>query len=460
MSSRVMFWFVFAISIALASPVGNAQRGPSTRPMIVIFHEDAPLAAFEARYRADDRAQSNPAAWGYLRRDVAGAVQALEARAGFRADHVYSHAVKGFAARLTASQIADLANDPFVDYIEADGIMEIVAQTLPWGINKIDADISSTRAGNGSGTISNVNVYVIDTGIASHADLNRVGHVNFASGQNTDCHGHGTHVAGTAAARDNASDVVGVAPGAPLTGVKVLGCSGSGTTSGVIKGVDYVTANAKKPAVANMSLGGGASTALDDAVRRSAAFGVFYAIAAGNSAANACNSSPARAGAGTTSHHDRRRNGFGRSRSVVEQLRQLRGHLGAGGEHPLDPTRRWDDNHVRHVDGIAAWRRRRGTLSVFLDDSESRHDRTSAQVSSGDDREQEQGWSDDHEIERRAFLISWQVHTTATGDGACTAIWCRSQIATSGASTLGIHSSPPPEDPGKPEPAVCAMLLR
>ncbi|MFN2414058.1 MAG: S8 family serine peptidase, partial [Pyrinomonadaceae bacterium] len=111
--------------------------------------------------------------------------------------------------------------------------------------------------------------------------------------------GHGTHVAGTVAARDNASDVVGVAPGAPLTGVKVLGCSGSGSWSGVIKGIDWVTANAVKPAVANMSLGGGANQAVDDAVVKSANSGVFYALAAGNDGADACNSSPARAGAGT-----------------------------------------------------------------------------------------------------------------------------------------------------------------
>jgi subtilisin family serine protease len=126
-----------------------------------------------------------------------------------------------------------------------------------------------------------------------------VNHVNFAGGKNADCNGHGTHVAGTIAARDNTVDVVGVAPGAPLTGVKVLGCNGSGSTSGVIKGIDWVTANAQAPAVANMSLGGGASQSLDDAVRNSAAAGVFYAIAAGNDGANACNSSPARAGAGT-----------------------------------------------------------------------------------------------------------------------------------------------------------------
>jgi subtilisin family serine protease len=140
---------------------------------------------------------------------------------------------------------------------------------------------------------------VIDSGIDSHSDLNRSGHVNFAGGKNTDCNGHGTHVAGTVAAKDNSSDVVGVAPGAPLFGVKVLGCSGSGSTSGVIKGVDWVTANAKKPAVANMSLGGSASQALDDAVKKSAASGVLYSIAAGNDGADACRYSPARAGTTT-----------------------------------------------------------------------------------------------------------------------------------------------------------------
>jgi aqualysin 1 len=298
--NRLLLACCAALSVvALSTAAVVAQRPAMTFPVIVVFHPDAPLDSFAPGYQADERAAANPDAWGYLNRGVAGAVQALERRDGFRAEHVFSAALRGFSARLTARQIAVLQDDSNVAYIEADGEMHAINQVLPWGIDRVDADLSSTKAGDGAGAVSNVNVYVIDTGIGTHQDLNKVRHVNFAGGKNDDCHGHGTHVAGTASARDNTADVVGVAPGGPLTGVKVLSCTGSGTTSGVIKGVDWVTANAVKPAVANMSLGGGASTALDDAVRRSAASGVFYALAAGNDGANACNSSPARAGAGT-----------------------------------------------------------------------------------------------------------------------------------------------------------------
>ena len=212
---------------------------------------------------------------------------------------VYRNAIRGYAAVIPEARLQAIERDPQVDYVEQDQEVSITAQSTPWGINKVDADTSSTLAGNGSGAISNVNAYIIDSGIANHTDLNRAGHVNFAGGKNDDCNGHGSHVAGTVAARDNTSDVVGVIPGAPLYGVKVLGCSGSGTWSGVIKGIDWVTANAKKPAIANMSLAGGANQAVDDAVTNSAAKGVFYALAAGNDGANACNSSPARAGKGT-----------------------------------------------------------------------------------------------------------------------------------------------------------------
>jgi aqualysin 1 len=293
-----MYVACLLVGLSPNSTTGAAPQRPVSTPVIVVFKSDTPFGMFGPQYVPDERAAANPAAWGYLDRNVVGLVNMMEARDGFRAEHVFSHALRGFAARLSAQQIATLEADLNVAYVERDGVMAIV-QSLPWGINKIDADASSTKAGNGTGAISNVRAYIIDTGIYAHRDLNLVRHVNFATGPNSDCNGHGTHVAGTVAARDNTVDVVGVAPGVPLTGVKVLGCSGSGSTSGVIKGVDWVTANAQKPAVANMSLGGSASQALDDAVKKSANSGVFYAVAAGNSGANACNSSPARAGAGS-----------------------------------------------------------------------------------------------------------------------------------------------------------------
>jgi subtilisin family serine protease len=299
MFRRLGFGISCAAFALLSTPGGSAQgQAPAgASSVIVVFHNDLDFGGFSARYRADDRATANPAAWNYLNRGVAGFVQELELRDSFRADHVYSHSVRGFAARLTPAQIAALRSDPNVRYVEPDGIAYAITQTLPWGIDKIDADLSSTSAGDGTGAITNVNAYIIDTGIdTAHTDLNVVGHVNFAGGPNRDCHGHGTHVAGTVAGRDNTQDVVGVAPGAPLTGVKVLGCGGSGSWSGIIKGIDWVTANAARPAVANMSLGGGANKAVDDAVANSADSGVFYALAAGNDGANACNFSPARAG--------------------------------------------------------------------------------------------------------------------------------------------------------------------
>ena len=215
--------------------------------------------------------------------------------------HVYGSALKGYAARIPAARLAHLRADPRVAYVEPDAVATASAQTLPWGINRIDADVSSALAGNGSGTVTGVNAYVIDSGISAHTDLNIVAHGNWTGdGRNYDCNGHGTHVAGTVGARDNASHVVCVAPGVALTGLKVLGCDGSGSMSGILAAVDWVTRYGRKPAVVNMSLGGGAYTPLDDAVRRSASAGFLYMVAAGNSGTNACSSSPARAGAGTS----------------------------------------------------------------------------------------------------------------------------------------------------------------
>lgn len=263
--------FAVSLAIALALPV---QASTGTGRYIVVLK--------------DGSASSSSVASEHSR------------RFGVDVSHVYSHALNGYAGTIPAGRLASIRSDRRVAYVETDGVVQAYAQTLPWGIDKVDADVSSTRAGDGTGAITNVNVYVIDTGVdTAHTDLNVAGHVNFAGGPNKDCNGHGTHVAGTIAAKDNTSDVVGVAPGAPVTGVKVLGCGGGGTWSGVIKGIDWVTANAKKPAVANMSLGGGASQAVDDAVTKSANSGVFYALAAGNDGADACNYSPARAGGGT-----------------------------------------------------------------------------------------------------------------------------------------------------------------
>ena len=220
---------------------------------------------------------------------------------------------RGFSARLTDQQIDALRNHPLVAYVESDGTMSVTqskgkggngdgstgGQMLPWGIKQIGADVSSTRAGDGSGAIDNVTAYVIDTGIdIAHSDLNVIDHMNFSGdAYNVDCHGHGTHVAGTIAATDNAIDVVSGAPGAPLVGVKVLTCWGFGFTSSVIKGVDWVARHARAPAVANMSLGGPVNETLDRALMRAVERGVVFAVAAANAATDACQYSPARLGA-------------------------------------------------------------------------------------------------------------------------------------------------------------------
>jgi len=216
---------------------------------------------------------------------------------GAKVDNVWGHALHGYSAVIPNDRVASLRADSTVSYVVADGEASITAQTIPWGIDRVDADLSSTRAGDGTGSVGNTNVYVIDTGVdRNHADLNVISFVNFAKGKSTDCNGHGTHVAGTIAAKDDTQGVVGVAPGAPVSAVKVLNCQGSGQWSWIISGINWVTANHGPNAVANMSLGGGANQAVDDAVRRSAASGVFYALSAGNSSADACGQSPARAG--------------------------------------------------------------------------------------------------------------------------------------------------------------------
>jgi subtilisin family serine protease len=223
-------------------------------------------------------------------------------RHGFATDFVYEDALKGFAGNIPEARLHDLLEDPRVAYIEPDQEMHTDAQTLDWGVSAIGGDSSSTASGSGGGTVTGVRIYIIDTGIqTNHPDLNVVGGINYTSGSPnsySDGNGHGTHCAGIAAARDNSSYTVGVAPGAPLYAVRVLNSNGSGTTSGVIAGVNWVKQqkqnNSSIPMVANMSLGGGASSTLDQAVNNCINAGVVMCVAAGNSGADAGNYSPAR----------------------------------------------------------------------------------------------------------------------------------------------------------------------
>ncbi|HSP77945.1 MAG TPA: S8 family serine peptidase [Myxococcaceae bacterium] len=223
-----------------------------------------------------------------------GAEPSAVARAhGVAPSFTYDRAIRGFAGYIPEARLEMLKADPSVAYIEQDQVMT-VNQTTPWGIVNAGANISSTQAGDGTGTVSGPTVFIIDTGVdTGHADLNVVGHVNFAGGPNKDCNGHGTHVGGTVGAKDNATDVVGMAPGVALYGVKVLSCSGSGSYSGVISGMDFVAGHSARNKVANMSLGGGFSQAVNDAAANMVAGGVAVAVAAGNDGSDAKNYSPA-----------------------------------------------------------------------------------------------------------------------------------------------------------------------
>jgi subtilisin family serine protease len=211
----------------------------------------------------------------------------------------WATALRGYAVRGGPNLILALRADPNVQYVEQ--VQEYTTQAVgSWGLDRIDQtslplDNSYSYSSDGGG----VTAYIIDTGIlTSHNEF--VGRAtwgkSFVGGQDTDCNGHGTHVAGTVG-----GTTYGVAKDVSLIAVKVLNCAGSGSTTSVVGGIDWVVGNhGSGKAVANMSLGGGASSAIDAAVGRGISDGVVFVVAAGNSSANACNYSPARVGAAIT----------------------------------------------------------------------------------------------------------------------------------------------------------------
>jgi serine protease len=232
---------------------------------------------------------------------------------GMRVERVYSRVLSGFAGKVDRTSLMRLLQDPRVEFVEEDGYVWASAtqNNATWGLDRIDQrDLPLSTTYTYNTTASNVRAYIIDTGIrASHNEFSgRVlsGYSAISDGRGTDdCNGHGTHVAGTVG-----GSTYGVAKAVRLVPVRVLDCQGSGTNSGVIAGVDWVTQNHVKPAVANMSLGGGASSALDTAVNNSINAGVTYVVPAGNDNQNACNYSPARVAnaitvGSTTSSDDR-----------------------------------------------------------------------------------------------------------------------------------------------------------
>src|SRR3989344_3713578 len=274
-SINVRFWIVLAIlALLVVSVPGFSAAAPTLEERYIVVLRDS---VNDTRSVAAEQSRSHQ----------------------MRISSVYSKALKGYAASMTPLRAKALAKDPRVAYIEVDGVATALdTQTnAPWGLDRIDQpklplNTQFTYSAKGSG----VKAYIIDTGIRkSHSEFG--GRVTDGydavdgSLPADDCNGHGTHVAGTVGGAQ-----YGVAKDVSLVSVRVLGCNGSGYWSWVIAGIDYVTANHQpgQPAVANLSLGGSANTAVDNAVKNSIAKGVSYAIAAGNSSRDACRYSPSR----------------------------------------------------------------------------------------------------------------------------------------------------------------------
>lgn len=274
--SRTIVW---AASLALLAATTPAVATPATDPWVIPGSYIVTLTGGEPAAVAAQHARSR----------------------GAQVQFVYSHALRGYSARMSPRAARALAASPGVAAVIPDRVVRADAQVVPAGIARIGGPVSSATSGDGRGAVD-VDVAVLDTGIdTKHRDLNVVGGVNCVAGglSYNDLNGHGTHVAGTIGARDNNTGVVGVAPGARLWAVRVLTSQGAGSWSSIICGIDWVTAHAATIEVANMSLGGGGSEGsctdggMRQAICRSVAAGVTYVVAAGNAAADAQSFVPA-----------------------------------------------------------------------------------------------------------------------------------------------------------------------
>jgi subtilisin family serine protease len=279
---------VFTLTACADSPT---ETNPAAEPGFSAARATAPEVA--GRFIVTLRERADPSA--------------VAREHGLRPAFIYTHALNGFAGPISDAARQGLLRDNRVTRVEPDGIATAVSteSNATWGLDRVDQralPLSTTYSYTNTG--AGVTAYIIDTGILfSHQEFGgraTSGYDAVDGGSAGDCNGHGTHVAGTVGGTK-----YGVAKGVKLVAVRVLNCSGSGTWSGVLAGIDWVTAHRVRPAVANMSLGGAASSSVDDAVKRMIGAGVATAVAAGNGnqggvAQDACKSSPARVPAAMT----------------------------------------------------------------------------------------------------------------------------------------------------------------
>ncbi len=309
-SHKFVLFLVLLLLITITVPVlGQPTTGTGTvqnnRPVLgkdtvaqpqPVLYQDSPTAIPGQYIVVFNKGTDN-----LTETSIASTVESM----GGTIQFTYDTALEGFAATMPEEALKAIQQDPNIAFIEADQVVSIddTQTNATWGLDRIDQrdlPLSTTYTYNQTG--AGVTAYIIDTGIRQTHNqfggraLHGYTAISDGNGSN-DCNGHGTHVAGTVG-----GSTYGVAKQVTLYAVRVLNCSGSGSNSGVIAGVNWVTSHhtGSNPAVANMSLGGGASSALDTAVNNSINDGVTYAVAAGNSNANACNYSPARVAAAIT----------------------------------------------------------------------------------------------------------------------------------------------------------------